>query len=151
MKLIKEMSLGELAAFVNTQIKKNGIDCVLTGGACVSIYTENRYQSFDLDFETVKILAAMDVDVAMATHIMEKSTAKQNIIEATTSSVELLATLINQGGDILDFIDTRDVELISDVKWGVTNRKFSIALLYNNCPVIILRLPYTPTGHIATN
>ncbi|MCD6117931.1 hypothetical protein J7K93_13020 [bacterium] len=50
MKHIKEMSLGELAAYICTHLQKNGIHCVLTGGACVSIYTENRYESFDLDF-----------------------------------------------------------------------------------------------------
>lgn len=50
MKQIKEMSLGELAAYVCTHLQENGIHCVLTGGACVSIYTENLYESFDLDF-----------------------------------------------------------------------------------------------------
>lgn len=50
MKQVKEMSLGELAAYVCTHLRKNGIRCVLTGGACVSIYTENRYESYDLDF-----------------------------------------------------------------------------------------------------
>lgn len=44
------MTLGELAAFVCTYLKKHGIDCVLSGGACVSIYTTNQYQSYDLDF-----------------------------------------------------------------------------------------------------
>ncbi len=50
MKAISEMTLGELAAFVNTHLRKKGISCVLTGGACVSIYTENKYKSYDLDF-----------------------------------------------------------------------------------------------------
>jgi len=44
------MTIGELAAFVCTYLKKYDITCVLSGGACVSIYTTNRYQSYDLDF-----------------------------------------------------------------------------------------------------
>lgn len=44
------MSLGELAAYVSSHVRKNNIRAVLSGGACVSIYSENRYQSFDLDF-----------------------------------------------------------------------------------------------------
>jgi hypothetical protein len=44
------MSIGELAAFVSTHLRRNGIPCVLSGGGCVSIYTKNRYQSSDLDF-----------------------------------------------------------------------------------------------------
>ena len=50
MKLVKNMSLGELAAYICTYLEKNGIQCVLTGGTCVSLYTNNRYVSFDLDF-----------------------------------------------------------------------------------------------------
>ena len=44
------MTIGELAAFVCAYLKENGIDVVLSGGACVSIYTKNIYQSYDLDF-----------------------------------------------------------------------------------------------------
>lgn len=50
MKPISEMSLGELAAFVCSHLLKYGINVVLSGGACVTIYTTNRYQSYDLDF-----------------------------------------------------------------------------------------------------
>jgi hypothetical protein len=49
-KPVKEMSLGELAAYVSSHVRNNGIRAILSGGACVSIYSENRYQSFDLDF-----------------------------------------------------------------------------------------------------
>lgn len=50
MKPVKKMSLGELAAFVCTQLRNHGIKAVLSGGGCVAIYTDSRYQSFDLDF-----------------------------------------------------------------------------------------------------
>ena len=64
MKQIKEMSLGELAAYVCTHLKRNGIHCVLTGGACVSIYSENRYESFDLDF--IENIASKRKDIVKA-------------------------------------------------------------------------------------
>ena len=50
MKTIKEMSLEELAAFISTNLRKNNIEVILTGGSCVSIYSENKYLSMDLDF-----------------------------------------------------------------------------------------------------
>jgi len=50
MKPISEMSLAEVAAWVWTHLEKNGIHCVLTGGACVSIYSSNTDQSLDIDF-----------------------------------------------------------------------------------------------------
>jgi len=50
MKAVKAMSLGEVAAFVCAHLKKHGVEAVLSGGACVSIHTSARYESFDLDF-----------------------------------------------------------------------------------------------------
>jgi hypothetical protein len=49
-KSIKDMSIGELAAFISSYLKRNGIDAILSGGSCVSIYSENKYASLDLDF-----------------------------------------------------------------------------------------------------
>lgn len=45
-----KMGLEELAQYTYEGLKKAGIDVTLSGGACVSIYTHNAYQSGDLDF-----------------------------------------------------------------------------------------------------
>jgi len=50
MKPVSAMSTGELAAFIHTYLKEHGIDAVLSGGACVTIYSKNKYFSPDLDF-----------------------------------------------------------------------------------------------------
>jgi hypothetical protein len=50
MKAIGEMLAGELAAFVYSYLKEHGIEVVLSGGACVTIYSQNKYISQDLDF-----------------------------------------------------------------------------------------------------
>jgi hypothetical protein len=47
---LQEMSIGEIAAYVADHLRRGGINVVLTGGSCVSIYTDNRYKSYDLDF-----------------------------------------------------------------------------------------------------
>lgn len=47
---LSEMSVGEVAAHVAVHLQRYGINVVLTGGSCVSIYTNNLYQSFDIDF-----------------------------------------------------------------------------------------------------
>jgi len=44
------MAIGEIAAYVAENLRQSGINVVLTGGSCVTIYTDNRYQSYDLDF-----------------------------------------------------------------------------------------------------
>jgi len=50
MRITNELALCDLAALVCDACLKNTIDVVLSGGACVSIYTENQYASYDLDF-----------------------------------------------------------------------------------------------------
>jgi predicted nucleotidyltransferase len=50
MKISREMTIGEFAAMIATYLQSKGISVVLTGGAVVSIYTENKYMSYDADF-----------------------------------------------------------------------------------------------------
>jgi hypothetical protein len=47
---VGRISLATLAARICEHCRRQGIDVVLSGGACVSIYTRNRYLSYDLDF-----------------------------------------------------------------------------------------------------
>jgi len=47
---LKGLPLPDLAALVCGAIRRAGVEVVLSGGACVSIYTKNAYESYDLDF-----------------------------------------------------------------------------------------------------
>lgn len=46
---IGDMNRAELGAFVQEKLRTKGIDVVLSGGACVSIYSHGKYVSMDLD------------------------------------------------------------------------------------------------------
>jgi hypothetical protein len=48
----KIISIAELAALVNTKFAEHNMKTILVGGACVAIYSDNRYLSYDLDFVT---------------------------------------------------------------------------------------------------
>lgn len=50
MKITAKSTIEQIAAAVVEKLKEKKISAVLVGGAVVSIYTENRYQSRDLDF-----------------------------------------------------------------------------------------------------
>ena len=50
--ITSKTSLQELAVIVSQALEAAGIVGTLSGGAAVSIYTNNRYQSYDLDFVT---------------------------------------------------------------------------------------------------
>ena len=43
-------SIKEYAQVVSQHLHSRGINCILTGGACVSIYSNEKYKSNDLDF-----------------------------------------------------------------------------------------------------
>ncbi len=49
MKSVNKMTQGELAAFIQSQLEKKGIEVILAGGAAVAIYSDNKYVSKDLD------------------------------------------------------------------------------------------------------
>lgn len=60
------LPIGELAAFVADHLKNKGIDVVLVGGACISIYSNNKYSSFDLDFIATCISTRQRIRTALA-------------------------------------------------------------------------------------
>ncbi len=65
MKSVKGMTSAELAAFVESVLRERGIDVVLSGGACVSIYSENRYVSMDLDLVNHRFAKRPEIREAM--------------------------------------------------------------------------------------
>jgi hypothetical protein len=55
-KISERTSLPELAALVSEALERAGITATLSGGAVVSIYSDNRYLSEDLDFVTAALV-----------------------------------------------------------------------------------------------
>ena len=46
----EDLGVEELAALVCSTLERHGVQVVLSGGSVVSIYSDNAYQSYDLDF-----------------------------------------------------------------------------------------------------
>jgi hypothetical protein len=65
MKSVKEMTIAELAAFIESHLRERGIDVVLSGGACVSIYSNDRYVSMDLDLINIYLEKRSKIRMAM--------------------------------------------------------------------------------------
>ena len=51
------MTRVEFAAYISTHLQNCGIDVVLSGGSCVSIYSNESYVSGDLDFIRTGLIA----------------------------------------------------------------------------------------------
>lgn len=63
---IADLTIGELAAYIAEHLHSNGIETVLVGGACISIYSANEYSSFDLDFVITGLSTRQRVRTALA-------------------------------------------------------------------------------------
>ena len=50
MTVTRDMTIAEVGAVVSAALSAAGIHAVLSGGAVVSVYSENEYESKDLDF-----------------------------------------------------------------------------------------------------
>lgn len=59
MRLPGDLPLKEFAALISSALEKAGISATLSGGAVVSIYSANEYQSKDLDFVTAAQLSTL--------------------------------------------------------------------------------------------
>ena len=57
-------TLEDVAAIVSTSLEHAGIAATLSGGAAVSIYSNNGYQSKDLDFVTAALIADLSPPLA---------------------------------------------------------------------------------------
>jgi predicted nucleotidyltransferase len=58
--ITKTTTIEELAALVCNRLADAGISVVLTGGAVVSIYSDNEYLSYDLDFIVIGLGKKVD-------------------------------------------------------------------------------------------
>jgi hypothetical protein len=65
MKPVAKMSIGELAAYISSHLRGLGIDVVLSGGSCVSIYSAGKYVSMDLDFIDTRFATPREIREAM--------------------------------------------------------------------------------------
>ena len=67
MKAVREMNQGELAAYIDSHLKANGVEVALSGGACVAVFSEYLYVSKDLDF-----VARFQIDHDKVEYLMGK-------------------------------------------------------------------------------
>ncbi len=56
----KHSTLEEVATLVCTRLDADGISVVLSGGGAVSIYSDNEYESYDLDFVPTGLARRVD-------------------------------------------------------------------------------------------
>lgn len=62
---IKGLTLEELGAVVCETLAAHNIDAVLSGGSCVSVWTDNQYSSNDMDMITTTLTSQYQLSAAL--------------------------------------------------------------------------------------
>ncbi len=89
------MTRAELGALVCETLERDGVSVVLSGGAVVSIYSDNEYESWDLDM--IQIGLARRVDAAMQGLGFRKSGSRHWVHPNTRLWVEFPAGPVTVG------------------------------------------------------
>ena len=87
---LQNLSLKDLAIYLSDYLRKNGIETVLSGGACIVIYTNNKYVSYDLDFVLVSYVSRKKIKTVLET-LGFKEEGRHFTHENTPFFVEFLA------------------------------------------------------------
>jgi hypothetical protein len=67
LKITAATTLSKVTLAVGSALRAEGIRAILTGGACVSLYTRGVYQSKDIDLVLQTPVTRMALDAAMET------------------------------------------------------------------------------------
>ena len=112
MKSISEMTQGELAAFIDSHLREKGISVVLSGGACVAVYSDHKYVSKDLDFIRRDLKTEGEIVSAMD-ELGFKRKGKYFFHEETPFFVEFISGPASVGDEIIQ--DIREIEMSTGV------------------------------------
>jgi len=106
----EKTTLIELAAIVSDALENAGIIATLSGGAAVSIYTDNRYQSVDLDFVTTALVKDLKI-VLEPLGFLHSGRPRLSVFEHPNSTwyLEFPPAPLSFGGT---YVDPSDCKLI---------------------------------------
>jgi hypothetical protein len=105
--ITKNTTVKELAGILSSALEAAGIDAVLVGGAAVSIYSDNIYQTYDLDFMTSHRLEVV-ADALRPLGFEREGKGRHFVCPNTEFLVEFPASTLSFG-DTYVSIDSTDV------------------------------------------
>jgi hypothetical protein len=108
----KGLSVIKLAELAAKCLAENNIDAVLVGGACVSVYSRNAYQSYDLDFVTESALK--DVEKALKSIGFVKKEGRLFVNPETEFMIDMVAPPVSIGKEpVKEFNQIGSLRLLS--------------------------------------
>jgi hypothetical protein len=99
MAITRRSSVRDVAAQVSQALGDAGITAVLTGGAAVSVYTANRYRSYDIDLVTAA--SRRELTAVMSTLGFRPGAGRHYEHPATRLVVEFVAWPVTVGDEVV--------------------------------------------------
>ncbi len=112
---IGDLDVAELAALICRTLEGHGIRAVLTGGSCVSVWSNNEYASNDLDFVTLGLHSNAEIARALSTIGFQKAKSSPRYFEHgdTHMVIEFPSGPLMVGNELIreERVDARAVRL----------------------------------------
>jgi len=105
----KNVSLKDLASIVCSTLDESGITAVLVGGGAVSIYSDNEYESYDLDFITTRTIDELS-DALRPLGFTKDRTSRYFTHPETEIVLEFPSGVLAFGDTIASFEDTATLD-----------------------------------------
>jgi hypothetical protein len=99
MALTRRSTIRDVAARVSQALSDAGITAVLTGGGAVSVYSTNRYRSYDIDFVTAA--SRRELAAVMSTLEFRPAAGRHFEHPATPLVVEFVAWPVTVGDEVV--------------------------------------------------
>ena len=115
--ITSETPMNELAALVSEALEAAGVSATLSGGSAVSLYTENRYVSEDLDFVTAALLDELR-PILEPLGFVHTGSPRLSVFEhpATNWYLEFPPAPLSFGGT---YVDTSECAVITTAKGNI--------------------------------
>jgi hypothetical protein len=104
----QHLSLAEVAAIVSSTLEQAGITAVLSGGSVVTIYSENEYESLDLDFVSPAAKSRL-VEVLQSLGFREEG--RHLTHPDTEYLLDFPSSPLEIGGEVVDYADCAILEM----------------------------------------
>jgi hypothetical protein len=99
MAITRHSRIRDVAAEVSQALSDAGITAVLTGGGAVTIYSDNKYQSYDIDFVTAASLR--ELSAVMSKLGFSRGTGRHFEHPLTKLVVEFVAWPVTVGDEVV--------------------------------------------------
>jgi hypothetical protein len=117
MNSVKGLARQELAALIAETLREKGIDVVLSGGSCVSIYSSEQYVSKDLDFIDVSLKSNRAIGKALAEigFVNEPKNSRHFVHPETELTVEFPSAPLMVGDEHIPLRAAAEIETTTGV------------------------------------